>query len=139
LAKLIALQGKVEQAVAMQKVIVEVSEKSFGIDNISTINAINTLAGYYYEIKSTEKTIDCLLKALYLSDLVGGEYVFIKLNFRTTNLFEFWTSSTSSTSSKATSKTASAVATKRRKESVGFSKKATASSSKTTKDWATCT
>ena len=52
----------------------EVTEKTFGIDNINMISTLSTLGGYYYENQNLDKGIQCLLQALYLSDLVGGEY-----------------------------------------------------------------
>lgn len=53
----------------------KLSEKTYGADNIHTIAAFTELAKYYYEGDMLERTLNCLLSALYLSDLVGGSFV----------------------------------------------------------------
>lgn len=57
-------------------------EKTFGVDNINTINAYADLAKFYFKTEMKDKAIECILKALYLSDLVGGE--FVSLNSKNT-------------------------------------------------------
>lgn len=50
-------------------------EIKYGIDSLQSINALADLAKLYFKTDMKEKAVESLLKAIYLSDIVGGEYV----------------------------------------------------------------
>lgn len=55
--------------------VLKLSEKAYGVDSVQCLQAYTDLARFYYENDVFDRSINCLVSALYLADMIGGCFV----------------------------------------------------------------
>ena len=67
--------GEINQAIVNHKQSVKILEKFYGFDNAQTAHGYSSLALLHYYAKQYDKAFACLLKSLYIFNIIGGEFV----------------------------------------------------------------
>jgi len=72
IGSILALQGKVEQAIQIQQLSLKICERIYGLDHYRTGFAVVELSNYCYQAKRLGKAVELHQIALAIFDLVGG-------------------------------------------------------------------
>ena len=72
IASLYFVKGLFEKAIRVQTLVIKVSERVFGLENLNTAFAIVELSNYVYESRRVDHSITLHTLAVLIFDLVGG-------------------------------------------------------------------